>query len=118
MAANASDKGRPGPREPHWRAVVRECRRSGLTIAEFCRRRGINAGTFAWWKQELKRRDHLRRRTTRARFVPVRVVGPTSAASPADLEIELRNGRRLRVCSDVDAGVLRRVLDVLEEPRC
>jgi hypothetical protein len=29
------------PRREHWRALIEECRRSGVSQAEFCRRRGI-----------------------------------------------------------------------------
>jgi hypothetical protein len=38
------------PRREYWRALVEECRRSGLTQAAFCRRRGVPPGTLGYWK--------------------------------------------------------------------
>jgi hypothetical protein len=54
---------RPGkPRDParerSWRRTIAEQARSGLSIAEFCRRRGLKPWTFRWWRRELARRDH------------------------------------------------------------
>ena len=40
-SASVREAGRP--RREHWRAVIEECRRSGLSQAEFCRRRHIPA---------------------------------------------------------------------------
>jgi hypothetical protein len=36
-----------------WRRWLAKWRRSGLTQAEFCRRFGLKAVTFAWWKRRL-----------------------------------------------------------------
>ena len=33
----------------YWQELIEACGKSGQTQAEFCRRRGINSGTFAWW---------------------------------------------------------------------
>ena len=33
----------------HWRRLVAEWSRSGLTQAEFCRRQRISAPALAWW---------------------------------------------------------------------
>jgi transposase-like protein len=43
------------PRREYWRALVEECGRSGVSQAEFCRRRGIPAGTLSFWKSTLAR---------------------------------------------------------------
>jgi hypothetical protein len=37
--------------------VLSEWERSGLSQAEFCRQRGINAVTLAWWKRRLRGTD-------------------------------------------------------------
>ena len=43
-SASVREAGRP--RREHWRVVIEECRRNGLSQAEFCRRRHIPAGTL------------------------------------------------------------------------
>jgi hypothetical protein len=43
-----SDRGR------YWQRLVSVWERSGLSQAEFCRRRKIKAVTFGWWKRKLK----------------------------------------------------------------
>ena len=40
-------------RARYWAAQLAAWERSGLTQAEYCRRRGIKAVNFAWWKRQL-----------------------------------------------------------------
>ena len=40
-------------RARYWAAQLAAWERSGLTQAEYCRRHGIKAGNFAWWKRRL-----------------------------------------------------------------
>ena len=37
----------------YWRRWLGKWKRSGLTQAEFCRRHGLKAGNFGWWKRKL-----------------------------------------------------------------
>lgn len=102
-------------REGFWRKLVAEQRRSGLSQAEFCRRRGLVPGTFAWWKRELKRRDGGHSRAAKSGFVPVRVIERRlTGARTCSFDVELRNGRRIRVPNPFDPESLRRLLAVLE----
>ena len=39
--------------------LVRLCRASGLTIAEWCRREGINPDTYSTWIERLQKRGML-----------------------------------------------------------
>jgi len=40
-------------RAKYWMRKLAAWESSGLTQAEFCRRRGLKAVTFAWWKRRL-----------------------------------------------------------------
>lgn len=40
-------------RAKYWQRMVAAWEGSGLSQAEFCRRRGLKAVTFAWWKRQL-----------------------------------------------------------------
>jgi len=40
-------------RAEYWQRMVTAWEASGLSQAEFCRRRGLKAVTFAWWKRQL-----------------------------------------------------------------
>ena len=40
-------------RAKYWAAQLAAWERSGLTQAEYCRRRNIKAGSLAWWKRQL-----------------------------------------------------------------
>src|SRR5438046_5145093 len=94
-----------------WDALLQEFRRSGLTQAEFCRRRGLSLHSF---------RKHLYRvpapKPTPANplpvaadhFLPVTIV-PTpipaaaAAAPPQPLELLLGKGRRIDVAPGFDS---------------
>jgi len=125
------------PRRAHWQALVAAWRRSGLSQAEFCRRRDLAPGTFAWWKHTLRRAAEAGGcarcpvpgpAAGAPTFVPVRVVAtpvPTPAATvappaPADatLEIVLTRGRLVRVRGVVEAPWLAAVVTALEASAC
>ncbi len=115
-------------REAHWRKVVAEWGKSGLTQVAFCRDRGLSVSALRWWKRDLARRDAERASRQRpkgrgdaspssnARFLPVRVVGARDAQRDGHggLEVVLVSGRRVRVGSDVNAELLTKVVTVLE----
>lgn len=124
---------RPRPRRAHWRALLEACRRSGLSQAEFCRRRVIRPGTLAFWKHTLAREARASRSgARRARsagppFVPVRVVaGPppavalpsVSSATGGEVELVLEDGLRVRVRGRVDGPWLGQVIHALERRGC
>lgn len=50
--------------------LIGECRKSGLTIAEWCRREGIRPDTYYTWVDRLKRRGLLESEAT----IPQRIV--------------------------------------------
>ena len=120
------------PRREYWRALIAECGRSGLSQAEFCRRRGIPPGTLSCWKHTLSREATRARRPSasvpappaRPTFLPVRVTDPQPprgepqpGATPGgagELEIALGSGRLVRVRGRVDAQWLGQVIVTLE----
>ena len=138
----ASAKGRvlggePGrrattPRREYWRALIEECRRSGVSQAEFCRRRDVPPGTLGYWKCILARERPRGRSAVRSglkppAFLPVRITVPPphpdgEPEAPVDaggeLEIVLGHGRRIRVRGRVDTEWLGQVVAVLDVPRC
>jgi hypothetical protein len=121
------------PRREYWRALVEECGRSGVSQAEFCRRRGIPAGTLSFWKSTLAREAGQRPRlpasiAARSAFLPVRLAAPRPPSLDAErggptpwdgeIEIAMGDGRLVRVRGRVDAPWLGQVLGVLEAARC
>ncbi len=75
-------------RARYWSELVQAWRQSGLSQAEFCRRRNIKSMTFAWWKRQLQKQagDAPNRRGRPRQFVEVRL---TSASSPRQHFAEL-----------------------------
>lgn len=105
-------------RREHWRRLISEWSASGQTQVAFCRARGLNAGTFAWWKRQLHRGERgttesAVRRGRRAglpeRFVELRLAGPS-----ASYEIVLSRGRSIRVPPQFDPQVLSRLIAAVE----
>src|SRR6186713_1055806 len=114
-----SEKTRVGREE--WAKRVERWQESGLTSKEFAAELGISANTLTYWKWRLRKergeRGSVARsarptkpRTKRAR-PRKQVPEPSSGsplvvmqASPSDsrIEVELGNGRRLRVPSSFD----------------
>jgi hypothetical protein len=109
----------------HWKSLLNEFRRSGLTQAEFCRRQ-ISLHSF---------RKHLYQpRPSQSApsddrpsagadhpFLPVTILSdppPTIAVSQPHLELILSNGRRIAVAPGFDPQTLRHLLAVVEGRPC
>lgn len=88
--------------------AVAEWRGSGLTMAAFARREGIEYSTFAGWVLKAARK---RVRPKRPRFAEVRV-GPvlTSASTVNFLEVRLPDGIVVRGASGAELAELVRAL--------
>lgn len=134
----AKGKGRDTQRERRWRRIIREHRRSGVGVREFCRRGKLTETAFYFWRRELERRqvedstwraeqEQRRQPTRRARqrqaaeapaFVAVRVEEHSAIAGGGQIEIELPGGRRVHVAAPVDRQALTDVLAVLEGRPC
>jgi hypothetical protein len=125
--AKRGGKRRDPAREKFWRRAIRQQRRSGLSVRDFCRREGLRDWTFRWWRQELARRDHERPAAlpgepteTAPVFLPVRVVDPEAVAlrTAPPIEIVLPTGPTVRVPPGFDPRTLGHIMAVLEGRPC
>jgi transposase len=116
-------------------AVVAEAERPGVNISALARRHGIKPSLLFRWRRLARNANSPKGAPA---FIPVTLALPAAEveASPANLkpdmggcsppagaaqhhadsriEIELGNGRLVRVGADVDVAALRRILDALE----
>lgn len=108
-------------RGKYWRDIITEWSRSGLSQAEYCRRKDIQIGNFRWWKRRLSteastdgppvRRPRKRPRDSRDSFVEVRMAD----ANPRQgYEVVLSNGRVLRLPQTFDSETLTRLISAVE----
>jgi hypothetical protein len=110
----------------HWRGLINDFQRSGMTHAEFCRRREISLHTF---RKRLYGQKALAPGLERkaelvppepTRFVPVTLtppgdIPPVPATDP--LAILLPGGWRIVVGEGFDPETLRRLIDTIESSR-
>ena len=127
---------RTGPRQKHTieekRRIVEETHVRGVSVATVARRHAVNANQVFAWRQ-LYRRGLLEVSGAHSApsMLPVTVTTPTVLPTERSgervgvkdtarqervgcIEIELANGRRIRMHGQVDAKVLAGVIDVLE----
>jgi transposase len=116
-----------GPeRRRRWTAaeklqVVEESLSSGLSVAEFARRRDIHPNLLHLWRRQMKAAE-LPAPDGEARFAPVAVAAPSNAPAMQEsysgdsvmVEVVLRNGRVLRLSDCVAPGRVAQLADVLE----
>jgi hypothetical protein len=70
-------------------ALLADCRRSGLALGEYCRRRKIGYERLRRWRGKLQRSQ----REPVVALTPVRLVPAPPAASAGRMELRLSNGR-------------------------
>lgn len=102
-----------------WRKRVERWKDSGLTAKEFAVETGLNAGTLQFWRYKLKKGEVAPdpRRTTMPRGPrPSSIVelATSATASEPRFEVELKNGRRVRVPSTFDSSALKALLAILD----
>jgi transposase len=95
-------------REEEARKVMSAWRGSGETMWAFARENGLVAQRLYRWARQLKGGKSLEV------FHPVRLVGVSGVVEGRKIEIELVDGRRVRVGEGFSAEELGRVLEVLE----
>ncbi len=118
-------------KERVWRRMLRQWRRSGMSIRAFCSQELLSEPLFYAWRRTLAQRDQARRpcqqpprRTGRsaedpgpdvpAAFVPLHLL-----PAAATLEVVLGPHRLVRVPTGFDPATLRQLLAVLDEtPPC
>ena len=112
-----------------WVEEVQRWRASGQSAVAYARERGIHAGTLAGWASKV--RDLTVAKSVGgdqrgSMFVPVQVApAPTAAAAAAkarldrgEVEVVLRNGRRIRVSGTFDSEAVARLLMIAEGAAC
>jgi hypothetical protein len=92
-----------------WSALIAQQERSGLSIRQFARERGLNANTLAWWRWECRRRRSVE---VEGGFTELVVVDDAAVVRPLLLELETLNVR-VPVDGQTDLALLRRVLEAL-----
>src|SRR5262249_18477025 len=106
--------------EEHWRLLIDQWRRSGLSVRAFCDRHDLALPSFYAWRRRLQQGQPSAqgaRGPQAVTFLPVHIQPePTDHRPP--LELVLAGGRCLRIPPGFDPNALRALLAVLEEPPC
>jgi len=94
-------------RRSYWLRLVSEQEASGESVRQFCRGRQVNEHSFYRWRRRLSEEQEP------VRFALVETGALSESGGEVPLELVLTNGERLRIASEVNAGLLRTVLGVL-----
>jgi hypothetical protein len=136
MARRRGTGRRDPAKERHWRRIVRDWRRSGLSARDFCDWQALSEPSFYAWRRELALRDREAASSTSPSsaksavggtrmgsglapapaFVPVRVVADAVSEAPGSpfrtdgIEVHLPSGARLLIPAGCDRALLRDVI--------
>jgi transposase len=113
--------------EDEKQAIIAEALQPGVNVSAVARRHGITPNLLFRWRKAAQ--TDAKPAVTSA-FLPVSVTAPTSGAetscdrsaseahaSDSRIEIELANGRRVRVGPGADMGALKCILDIVDGRR-
>ena len=94
------------------RQLTAEQTSSGMTVAEFCRSRGLSPNILY---RALKHQRHQANRGREAQLVAVEVAGVSGGGAPGrDLVVVLGNGLRIEVPCGFEVATLQRLVSALE----
>jgi len=95
------------PKADEWAKHIATQQRSGISVKQFCKERGLTECSFYAWRKRLQKKEPVR-------FALVdRGAAQQEAATEAALELVMATGERLRIGAGVDAATLRTVLEAL-----
>jgi transposase-like protein len=97
----------------YWRSVLRAQKKSGLGVAAFCRKKGIQSASLYAWRRRMGASGAERGPSKQEIFVPVQVVAGGDEARPF-LELVLKNGRVLRLYREVAGPALAGMVQAVE----
>src|SRR5689334_24131231 len=106
MSGTAVEQRTANPKAEEWAERIAAQQRSGISVKQFCKERGLTEYSFYAWRKRLQQRGPV--------FALVeRSARRQDRAPDAVLELVLATGARLRIGNGVDAATLRTVLDAL-----
>ncbi len=109
--------------EDEKQAIIGEALQPGVNVSAVARRHGMKPSLLFRWRKPAQKEA---KPAAAPAFLPVSLAAPAksgtgcdrsaSEATSADrrIEIELANGRRVRVGPDADMGALKRILDIAD----
>jgi hypothetical protein len=103
----SSSEEKTATKADQWRERIAEQDRSGFSVRRFCKEQGLAEHCFYAWRKRFREQGPMRFALVergRMRQEP---------AAEAALELVLVTGERLRIGAEVDAAMLRTVLDAL-----
>jgi hypothetical protein len=107
-------------RAAYWQRLLGAWEQSGLSQAEFCRRRGLKAVNLAWWKRRLRgsagtpRAGRQRRMRSAQRAAFVELTLPSHPGRGGfGYELVLPSGACLRLPGDFDPERVARLVQAL-----
>ena len=107
MSETAIDAKPTNPKAGEWAERIGAQKRSGMSVKQFSKERGLTEYSFYAWRKRLQERGPVR-------FALVgRNAHRQARTSEVVLELVLATGERLRIGPGVDTTTLRTVLDVL-----
>lgn len=91
-----------------WQQIITERQSSGLTVAEYCKRKGLTRDRYFYWLRKCKEAMIENNPTVFAELAPTRVVGETFSTQPA-ITLHL-NGVNIDLNGAVDENMLTGII--------
>ena len=107
MSDTAIETKLANPKADEWTERIAAQQRSGISVKQFCKERGLTECSFYAWRKRLQEKGPVR-------FALVeRRVQKQERTAESVMELVLATGERLRISTGVDTATLRAVLDIL-----
>lgn len=100
---------RTAGKSDQWRERIAEQERSGISVKQFCKERGLTECSFYAWRKRLRQRQE----PVRFALVERRAGSRQEGTAQGSLELVMPTGARLRISPGVDSTTLRTVLEAL-----
>ena len=107
MSDTVNEANPASPKADEWAERIAAQQRSGISVKQFCKERGLTEYSFYAWRKRLQESGPVR-----FALVDRSARRQERTAEPV-LELVLATGERLRVGTGVDTATLRAVLNVL-----
>ena len=110
--------GRPSRGEEYWWKAISRQRRSGMSVAAFCREEGLAMATFRLWRKRLERMSGRGAMSDDAPRFAQLLLEPDQVKPGMVVEVELPDATRVKLSGDLSSETLTALLRGLRAPSC
>lgn len=106
-------------KKAEWEKLIEEQKLSGLSKAEFCKRKGMKPARFYYYEGELRKKE-FKKASDNSSFIPIKLKNSVLATNKntdnqSSIRIIFKNGTECLIPEGINKNYLKEIIEVLQQ---